>query len=37
MIHEVDRLELGFRVMLRLQTGQRDLRWFEGLDWRGHA
>lgn len=34
MNHELDRIELGFRVMLRLQTGQRDLRWFRGLQWR---
>jgi len=27
--------EIGFRALVRLQTRPRDLRWWQGLDWRG--
>jgi hypothetical protein len=27
--------EIGFRALVRLQTRQRDMRWWHGLDWRG--
>lgn len=30
---ELDRIELGFRVVMAFERHQRDLRWFRGL-WR---
>jgi hypothetical protein len=27
-------LEVGFRAALHAETCQRDLRWFQGLDWK---